>query len=270
MKTIMIVSDPEIAAYVVAAGVDRVFVDLEWMGKAERQPGDTWKSRSGVEDISIIREAAPGAELMVRVNPMHAGTGAEVEEALARGADVLMLPMFRGAGAVARFAEMVDGRARLMPLVETVGALGAVGEIAALGVEELYFGLNDLHLDMGCSFMFEPLADGQLDAPAAQLRAAGIPFGIGGIAKLGGGAVPAELVLAEHARLGSDWVILSRGFYGRAADVAGLEAEGFAGALAALQAEDQALRRAGAEALGAAHARFRGKVRDFAEQRRRG
>ena len=39
-----------------------------------------------------------------------------------------------------------------------------------------------------------------------------IPFGIGGIACLGTGLLPAELILAAHLRLGSERVILSRSF----------------------------------------------------------
>lgn len=236
MKTIMIVSDPDVAAYVAANGVERLFVDLEWMGKAERQPGDTQKSRSTPGDISLIREAAPEAELMVRINPFFEGTQAEVDDAVARGADVLMLPMFRDVETVARFQKIVAGRAGIMPLVETKAALDVVAGIAALGPASLYLGLNDLHLDMGMRFMFQPLAEGYLDAPCAALRAAGTPFGIGGIARLGQGAIPAELVLAEHARLGSDWVILSRGFYERAETVEALEALDFGREVARLKA----------------------------------
>lgn len=245
MKAMMVVSDPAIAAYVAAHGVDRLFVDLEWMGKAARQPGDTQKSKSGPEDISRIREAAPNAQMMVRVNPFFEGTQGEVDDAIARGADVLMLPMFRDADTVARFQEMVAGRAAIMPLIETKAALDASAEIAALSPDALFIGLNDLHLDMGMRFMFQPLAEGYLEAPCAALKAAGIPFGIGGIARLGQGAIPAEMVLAEHARLGSEWVILSRGFYARAETVEALEAMRFGDEVAKLKDAHARLMSAG-------------------------
>lgn len=60
--------------------------------------------------------------------------------------------------------------------------------------------------------MFEFLADGGVDALAVKLRAAGIAFGFGGIARIGGLVPPAERILAEHFRLGSTGVILSRSF----------------------------------------------------------
>ena len=60
--------------------------------------------------------------------------------------------------------------------------------------------------------MFELLADGTVDRIADKFKARGIPFGVGGIARLGRGILPAELILAEHIRLGSQAVILSRSF----------------------------------------------------------
>ena len=39
-----------------------------------------------------------------------------------------------------------------------------------------------------------------------------IPYGFGGIARLGFGMLPAEHVIAEHYRLGSSMAILSRSF----------------------------------------------------------
>ena len=43
---------------------------------------------------------------------------------------------------------------------------------------------------------------------------AGIPFGFGGIARIGEGLLPSDYILGEHVRLGSSSVILSRTFKG--------------------------------------------------------
>ena len=51
-----------------------------------------------------------------------------------------------------------------------------------------------------------------VDRIVEKFKANGIPFGIGGIARLGKGILPAEYILAEHIRLGSGAVILSRSF----------------------------------------------------------
>ena len=43
-------------------------------------------------------------------------------------------------------------------------------------------------------------------------KAKGIPYGFGGIARIGEGTLPAESIVMEHYRLGSSRVILSRSF----------------------------------------------------------
>jgi hypothetical protein len=40
-----------------------------------------------------------------------------------------------------------------------------------------------------------------------------LPFGFGGIARVGEGIIPGEVILGEHQRLGSNSVILSRTFH---------------------------------------------------------
>lgn len=81
------------------------------------------------------------------------------------------------------------------------------------GITEIYIGLNDLHMDMHLKFMFEPLANGLVDNLAEKIKAAGLTFGFGGIARIGEGVIPGEVVLGEHLRLGSSSVILSRTFH---------------------------------------------------------
>lgn len=44
-----------------------------------------------------------------------------------------------------------------------------------------------------------------------------IPFGFGGIARIGEGDLPSDYILGEHVRLGSTSVILSRTFKGMVA-----------------------------------------------------
>ena len=61
--------------------------------------------------------------------------------------------------------------------------------------------------------MFEPLASGLVDSVAARVHSQGLRFGFGGIARLNEGLVPGRDVLAEHVRLGSAAVILSRTFH---------------------------------------------------------
>lgn len=226
-KFFFITNVPELAVFVASRGVDRIFVDLEIDGKVERQGHlSTVISRHSFEDLAAIRQAVPGVEVMARLNPLHRGTKQEVDRAVAIGADVLMLPMFTSAQDLAEFCSIVDGRCRICPLVETVGAMNAIAEIAALpDIDELHIGLNDLHLELGSSFLFEPLAAGHIDRMATILRDAGVKFGVGGLARVGEGLLPAELVLGEHVRLGSTAAILSRTFHRGAVSVEAIAAE---------------------------------------------
>ena len=95
-----------------------------------------------------------------------------------------MLPMFRRIDELARFFDILGGRAEAVPLFETYDALKAVPEIVnKLPLTDVHIGLNDLHLDMGLDFIFQPISDGVLEAPCKVLRENGITFGIGGIAR---------------------------------------------------------------------------------------
>jgi len=160
MKYMLITNDPEAASYAESCGVARIFVDLERLGKLERQGHlDTLISQHSMTDVSAIRSRLTEAELLVRLNPLHEGSEAEVNAAIEAGADLLMLPMFRSASEVESFCQLVDGRVAVVPLVETKSAVDALPDVVQVpGVREIYIGLNDLHLDMGLTFMFEPLA----------------------------------------------------------------------------------------------------------------
>lgn len=227
MKLFFITNSVELARFALDQGVDRIFVDLEINGKPQRQGHlNTVISRHSVDDVARMRPHVPPGALLVRINPLHQGSADEIGRVLAAGADIIMLPMFRSAAEAASFVGLVGGRARTSLLVETVGAMHELDRIAALGgIDEVHIGLNDLHLELGKAFMFEPLADGLVDTMAGILVAAGIPFGIGGVARVGEGLLPAELILAEHARLGSSAAILSRTFHRQAGSVAEIEAD---------------------------------------------
>ena len=79
IKLMFITNDPVIALGAEAAGVDRIFVDLETVGKAERQGGlDTVQSQHTVADVAAMRKTLTKAELFVRVNQIYDGSAAEI------------------------------------------------------------------------------------------------------------------------------------------------------------------------------------------------
>lgn len=220
LKLMYITNDPEIAVIAENAGVDRIFIDMEYIGKSIRQGGmDTVQCYHTVEDVRRIRQVVKKAQIMVRVNPIHDVTDEycssedEINAVIEAGADLVMLPYFQSVQEVERFVKIVNGRAIVFPLLESKKGYALIDEILKVpGIDEIHIGLNDLSLDLGKKFMFELLADGTVESLCAKFRQKGIPYGFGGIGRLGKGDLPAEHVIKEHYRLGSTCAILSRSF----------------------------------------------------------
>ena len=215
-----ITNDPDVSAIAQNAGVDRIFVDMEYIGKSKRQYGmDTVQSHHTIADVKRIKSGMTSAELLVRCNPIHEktavypGSREEIDGIVAAGADVIMLPYFKTVQEVRSFVSYVGGRCRTMLLVETPEAAEAIDEILSVpGVDEVHIGLNDLSIGYKKSFMFELLADGTVERLCKKCAQYAIPYGFGGIASLGRGMLPSEYVIEEHYRLGSGCTILSRSF----------------------------------------------------------
>ena len=220
MKLMLVTSDEENIIEAQKAGVDRIFFDLEYINKAERQAGrNTLISNNNIEDIPRIRNIVRESELLVRINPINPNSEKEINYAVENGADIIMLPMVIDAEDVRMLVNYVAGRAKVMPMIETAAALTRIDDILEVdGIDEIYIGLNDLHISMGLTFMFELLSGGIVEYAANKIKAAGVKFGFGGMAKIGEGILPAEAILAEHYRLGSSSVILSRTFRNEVGD----------------------------------------------------
>lgn len=214
LKLMYITNDPQTAHIAQQAGVDRLFVDLETVGKDLRQKGmNTVQSHHTIQDIRALRKVLTQSELLVRVNQIYPGSEKEIDEAILAGADILMLPYFQCAEQVRTFLRFVGGRTKTMLLFETPESVEQMDEILALdGIDECFIGLNDLHLGYHMKFMFELLADGTVERLCRRFEDAGKPYGFGGIARIGAGMLPAERILGEHVRLRSSSVILSRSF----------------------------------------------------------
>ena len=220
LRLMYITNKPEVAKIAEASGVDWIFLDMEFIGKDARQGGlDTVQNHHTVEDVANIKATVKKAKVLVRVNPIHEAltdypsSKDEIDAAITAGADILMLPYFKTIEEVRTFIEFVDGRAKTCLLLETAEAAMLIDEILKVpGIDMIHIGLNDLHLSLGMKFMFQLLTDGIVESLANKIKAKGIPFGFGGIARLDTGAVPGKYVLKEHYRLGSSMVIVSRSF----------------------------------------------------------
>lgn len=220
LKLMYITNRPDVALIAESAGVDRVFVDMEYIGKAARQGGmDSVQNHHTVDDVQKLRSVLTKTQLLVRINPVHEASEAfvsseeEINQVIAAGADIVMLPFFKTVEEVKQFLTYVDGRTHTMLLLETPEAVDCLEEILTIpGIDEIHIGINDLSLGYKKRFMFELLADGTVERLCQKIKWAGIPYGFGGIAAIGTGALPAQAILKEHYRLGSSMVILSRSF----------------------------------------------------------
>ena len=209
-----ITNELDIAKIAENAGVDRIFIDLETIGKEERQHNrDTVKSTHKIDDIGNVKSVLTKSELLVRINKIYAGSKKEINEVIEQGADVVMLPYFKTLDEVKAFLNITAGRVKTNLLVETPEAVELLGDILRLeGIDEIHIGINDLHFGYHRKFMFELLADGTVEEICSKLKISNKKYGFGGIAAIGCGALPAEYIIREHYRLGSTMAILSRSF----------------------------------------------------------
>ena len=220
LQLMFVTNRVDVAEAAQSAGVDRIFVDMEYIGKADRQGGmDTVQNMHTLEDVKALRKVLTTSTLHVRCNPIHDATDdypsteEEINSIIDAGADVIMLPFFQNAEQVSRFINAVGGRVKTNLLVETPEAAENIDEILEVeGIDEIHIGLNDLHLGYGMTFMFELVADGTVQKLCEKIKKKNISYGFGGVARVGTGTLPAECILGEHYRLGSERVILSRAF----------------------------------------------------------
>ena len=171
-----ICNDAGMAQHAISSGVDRIFVDLEIHGKLERQGHrDTLISGHSIHDVENVRAAIGQAELLVGLIPyilirMKKWT---LSFCWCRFTD---LPMFEKAEEVMYFVDIVQGRAKVILLVETPSAMKDFRYILRVpGIDEIYVGLNDLHISLKLDFMFELLADGSVEKMGCKLSGGGHP-----------------------------------------------------------------------------------------------
>ena len=216
MDLFLFTVDAHWGADVVAAGAAGIVVDWERRGKARRQLGEgTQINADTPDDLSRVRAATPG-RVLCRINGYGPWTGGEVDDAIARGADEILLPMVRTPDEVDRTLDLVAGRCGLGILIETQDAVRRAVDFARRPLSRIYVGLNDLRIDRRSTSLFHPLVDGTVDAVRTEVHQ---PFGVAGLTLPGGGVpVPGDLLAAELVRLDTHFTFLRRSFI---ADMAG-------------------------------------------------
>ena len=214
LKLMYITNSVDVALIAEKYGVDRIWIDLETLGKQERQGHiDSVKSKHSINDIKKISPKLTKSEMLVRVNPINPCSKEEIDKVIEAGADIIMLPMWKSLDDVKNFLTIVDKRVKTTLLLETKEAVECLDEVLENGgFDEIHIGLNDLHLSYHLKFMFELLVNGTVEKICNKIKNYNIPYGFGGVARLGEGTLPAEKIIMEHYRLGSSRAILSRSF----------------------------------------------------------
>jgi len=211
LDLVLFAAGREAAAAAIAAGIDGLIVDLEHTGKQRRQEGaGTEINGHHPADLDHGREL--GARLRYcRLEGPDFWRDGEVEEVLERGATHLLLPMVENAAQVEKLLARVAGRAAVGILVETVAAVAAVRQLAALPIYGAFVGLNDLAIERRSKSLFAALADGTVERVSEAF--AGRELGFAGVTAIDcGEPLPARLLIAEMARLEATFAFLRRSF----------------------------------------------------------
>jgi len=201
-------TDPATVSRSSAAGVDGFIVDWESRGKEGRQSGaDTEINFDTPGDLRRVRSST-ACRLLCRVNQPGPWMPGEIEEAIAGGADEVLLPMVRSPGEVHDAIRFARGRCGVGILVETVDAVHCASELARLPISRVYVGLNDLSIERRSASIFEALIDGLVDRVRPFFE---VPFGLAGLTLPDRGQpIPCRLLIGEMARLSCGFSFLRR------------------------------------------------------------
>lgn len=202
--------DPTLARRAEDAGIDGIVVDWERTGKRRRQRlADTEINRDTPEDLERVREAT-SRRILCRINPVGPGTRAEIESAVSRGADEILIPMVRSRAEVETALEEAGGGVGVGILIETDEAIECAEELGSLPLSRVYVGLNDLGIARGTPSIFTALVDGTVERVRDSIR---VPFGVAGMTVPDRGEpIPAVLIAGELARLDCSFTFLRRSF----------------------------------------------------------
>ena len=196
--------------------IDRIMIDLEYLGKKSRQTGkDLFQSEHLPEDVPRIKSLLNNTKLFVRVNSINDNTLNEVNCVIEGGADIVMLPYFKTIDEVNYFVSCVNKRAAVSLLVETKEAVELLKDITKIhGIDEYHIGLNDLSISLGNDTIFKTIVDGTIEKCIRILKATNKPYGFGGVASLSNRNLTIDpfLCLSEQIRSGCSIGWLGRSF----------------------------------------------------------
>ncbi len=196
--------------------LERIMIDLEYIGKKERQTGkDLFHSEHKIKDVFKIKSILRETLLMVRVNSIHSDTPSEIDEVISSGANVVMLPFFKTLEEVDFFIKCINKRAKVSLLIETKESVDLLDQLVSYNsIDEYHIGLNDLSISLGNETIFDVILDGTIEQCTSILRSSNKPYGFGGVGSLTNRLLTIDplLCLSEQVRLGCSIGWLGRSF----------------------------------------------------------
>lgn len=211
---IAITNDPDKAKIYNSCLIQQIMVDAEKRGKVERQGHkDTIISDHSLSDITALKSLNLDAEIICRINPFYRNIFQEIDIAIENGADAIMLPMITNIHNYKSMIDRINGRTKVIPLIETPYSFFKLNEILEYStIGQIHFGLNDLCIGLGMDNLFEVLLSDTFKDTVSKIN--GIKMGIGGIGDPQiNHKVNPLLLLNRYMKYGSNSVILSRSFF---------------------------------------------------------
>lgn len=203
--------DPLFAQQAALAGIDAILVDWELKGKERRQAGENTEiNHHTPEDLRRMRQAL-SIPIICRLNSYSDSTPAEMEQAIALGANELLLPMVRSIWEVDQLLNRAQNRVKIGILIETLDAIHIAPDLATLPLARVFVGLNDLAIERRSKQLFAPIADRTIEQLRSHFT---VPFGFGGLTLPEyGDPIPCALLAKEMLRLDCQFTFLRRSFY---------------------------------------------------------
>lgn len=193
-------------------GADGSIIDWENQGKEARQKlFDTQINLHNADDLIMLKEAGLKKPIICRVNQYSNLNTSEIDSAINNGANEILLPMVRNPGEVETVLKIINERCPLGILIETREAVKNAEELGKMPLSRVFVGLNDLAIDSGYSFMFEPVFDGTIQKIRSFFP---MQFGFGGLTHPSfGSPVPCRILINEMKKHNCTFSFLRRSFF---------------------------------------------------------
>jgi hypothetical protein len=201
---------PQTMKYI-ADGADGVVIDWESKEKQIRQAlFDTQINMHSLDDLSEMR-LLTDTKIICRVNRFAELEANEIEDAVAKGANEILLPMVESPAEVEQVLKRINGKCQLGIMLETDLAVKNAGDYTGLPISRVFVGLNDLAIDRGYDCIFEPVFNGSIMDIRHHFP---MDFGFGGLTRPSlGNPVPCRIILNEIKKHDCSFTFLRRSFF---------------------------------------------------------